>query len=326
MTIELNENELKETKEENTSMPKKQSLRHWFGWQVGVIGLLVLVIAGLIALFSGPQVGSVFSAVSKGIGGPVSQSSNSSNGSQSSSSAPGQAQPWDRKIIRNATVSITVNDVEQTLAQLRGLALEQNGLVFQENTTQQGLTPTGQLILQVPSQSFEGTITRIRQMAVKVTGQTTSAQDVTEEYVDLGSEIANLQRTEAGLQKLIDKAQKLEDVLALEKELGNVRGEIEKRQGRLNFLDKRTAMSNITVNVAPVPAVEPAPKAEGWQPAKVADEAWSASLNFLGKAANVLIRVVIFLWWLLPLLLIGLVWWRVRRLAVRRAESKPAFK
>jgi hypothetical protein len=161
----------------------------------------------------------------------------------------------DRKIIRNATIWVQSSDVEQMLAQLRSLAVEQGGYVFSENTNQQNLdNPTAVIVLQVPSQAYEITVTRIRQAALKVTRQESSAQDVSEEYVDLQSQIVNLKRTEEGLQKLIDKTVNLQDILNLQKEMTQVRGEIEKRQGRLNFLDKRSAFSTITVNVALPPA------------------------------------------------------------------------
>ncbi len=231
----------------------------------------------------------------------------------------------DRKIIRNATISITTNDIEQTLTQLRTLIVTEGGLVFQENTSQQkDERPTATIVLQVPTQNYERVITSIRQAALKVTRQESTAQDVTEEYGDLNSQIVNLQRTEQGLQMLVDKAQKLEDVLALQRELTNVRGEIEKRLGRVNFLDKRSAFSTITVNLAlpPLPAVEP-PKpvvAETKGFDKSVGDAWDASLKILGTGLTIVVQIVVFFWWLLPGLLIGFVWWRLRRIAARKAE------
>lgn len=235
----------------------------------------------------------------------------------------------ERKIIRNATITIQVDDMEIVLGQLRALAVNNGGYIFQENTTLQGERPSGVVVLQVPGEQFENTVTRIRQLALKVVKQESSAQDVSEEYVDLRSQITNLQRTEDGLQKLVDKAQKLEDVLALQRELTNVRGEIEKRQGRLNFLDKRTAFSNITINLSLPPAIEPprppAP-AESWQPTKAVSEAWNASLKLLGGVTIVVLQVVVFLWWFLPFLIVGLIWWRVKRTNALKDRVEQKFQ
>ncbi|HEX2911211.1 MAG TPA: DUF4349 domain-containing protein [Chloroflexia bacterium] len=227
----------------------------------------------------------------------------------------------DRKIIRNATISIVIDNIEDSLAQLRNLAVSQGGYVLQENTNQpQGNRPVGMIVLQVPSQNYENAITKIRQLAKEVTRQESSAQDVTEEYVDLRSQIVNLQRTEQGLQKLMDKAQNLSDIMSLQKELTAVRGEIEQRQGRLNYLDKKAAMSTITVNLSlpsvEVPAVKPAEES-AWHPAETTGEAWSASLLLLGNLGNIILRLVVFFWWLFPIMLVGYLIWRVRRFRLR---------
>jgi hypothetical protein len=225
----------------------------------------------------------------------------------------------ERKIIRNATITMQVEDMEAALDQLRGLATAKGGYVLQENTTQQGERPNGVMVLQVPAGQYESTITGIRQLAFKVDRQESTAQDVTEEFIDLQSEINNFKVTEEGLQKLIDKAQKLDEILALQKELTSVRGEIEKRQGRLNFIDNRTAFSTITVNLSlkALPAVAAAPREslfnETWQPGKTVNDAWTASLKLLGGLTTIVLQVLVFSWWYLPFLITGIIWWWVRR-------------
>lgn len=320
MAIDLKIETEQEAADEVAEVAPDQRLWLLRYWRRGLTGLLVIGLVFLLALsMLGPQVGSVFSAVTKGLGGSPYTASTPGYAYPPGSTPPaanGQSESWDRKIIRNATLRIEVGNVEQTLAQLRTLATSEGGVVFKETTSQQDKDKLyGEIVLQVPGQSFESVINRIRLAAAKINFYESSSQDVTEEYVDLGSELTNLRRTEEGLQKLIDKAQKLEDVLALQRELGNVRGEIEKRQGRLNFLDKHSAYSNIavTVSLPPAPEQPAAPAGTAWQPDQALTEAWAASLKVLGKLAIVAIKVVVFLWWLFPLLLAGFIWWRVRR-------------
>lgn len=252
-----------------------------------------------------------------------------------SSSSITKAEPIDRKIIRNASLYIYAGDIEQTLTRLRDLAVTEGGIVFSENTSQQKEDQASAVIvLQIPTQNYERVITAIHQAAIKVTREESTAQDVTDEYVDLQSQIANFQRTEQGLQKLMDKATKMEDVLNLQRELSNVRGEIEKRQGRLNFLDKRSSFSTITVNLTlppPPPTATPTPLPEPTKiPAVVTEpptfnqsvnDAWSSSLKILGTGGTVAAQIIVFLWWLLPLSLVAYIWWRIRRLSARKAES-----
>jgi PKD repeat protein len=92
-------------------------------------------------------------------------------------------------------------------------------------------------------------MTAVAQLAVEVTSQTTSSQDVTEEYVDLTSKLKNLEATEQQLLRIMDKAEKVEDILAVERELSNTRSQIEQTKGRMQYLEKTASMSLIQVNL-----------------------------------------------------------------------------
>ena len=77
------------------------------------------------------------------------------------------------------------------------------------------------------------------------------SQDVTEEYVDLEARIRNKREEEKRLLKhLADSTGKLEDILAVEKELSRVRGEAEQMEGRLRFLADRAELSTVTIEAS----------------------------------------------------------------------------
>jgi hypothetical protein len=259
----------------------------------------------------------------------LASGSSATGNTSGAAETPSPAKPLERKIIRNATLTIQVEDMETSLNQLRALATSLGGYLLQENTTSQGAKPSGVMVIQVPAEQYEVAITRIRQLAFKVEREESSAQDVSDEFVDLQSQIANLKVTEEGLQKLIDKADKLDDIISLQKELTNVRGEIEQRQGRLNFLDNKTAFSTITVNLglkpapeAPAPTPAPAPVAEGWQPEKAIGQSWDASLKLLGGIITIIVQVLVFSWWYLPFLVAGLIiLWRSKRMKTKDRDS-----
>ena len=104
------------------------------------------------------------------------------------------------------------------------------------------------LTLQVRSDAADATVSDLRALG-KVTTETSGSQDVTEEYVDLGSNLRNLQASETAILKLMDKATQIQDVLALQRELTNVRGQIERIQGRKTYLERRSDMATITLSL-----------------------------------------------------------------------------
>ena len=150
----------------------------------------------------------------------------------------------------------------------------------------------------------------LRGLGEKVTADTVSGQDVTEEYVDLQSRERNLRATEESLLGLYNKAGSVEEALSIQRELTNVRGEIELVQGRIKYLDQHTAYSQITLDIQPV--TSPQPPKPAWDPRDVAAHAWTASLGVLQAIATTLISAIVFGWWLAPVLVGGLLWWRRR--------------
>ena len=236
--------------------------------------------------------------------------------------APSESQPpaqsWDRMIIRTANLGLTVKDVMSAVDRVNSLAVQHGGYVFSSESRQEGDYTYATITIYVPAQEFDVVMPLLRKLdgqVEKVTSENVASSDVTEEHTDLQSQLRNLQATEVRMLDLQSKAETLADVMAVDRELRTVQGDIERIQGRINFLDKRTDMSTITIQLSPVAA--PAPlAASGWQPLEAAAMAWNASLDLLGKVGIALITVGIFLWWALPLALVA-VW------LFSRARKKP---
>ena len=246
--------------------------------------------------------------------------SQAETGSGVQSSAQPLPDSFDRKIVKTANLAVRSEDVRGSAAEAQQIAARYGGSILNSEVTQ----GTGRedsvyadLVLSVPSEEFESALAELRGLGKKVTADSVAGQDVTEEFVDLESRERNLLATEESLLKLYDRANTVEDTLTIQRELTVVRGEIELVQGRIQYLEERTAFSQITLSIQPVvtPKAKPQP---GWDPGAIASRAWAASLNVLQAAATVAISAAVFGWWLIPLLVFGLVWWR------RRNRDVPA--
>ena len=80
---------------------------------------------------------------------------------------------------------------------------------------------------------------------------------MTEEFVDLESRERNLLAAEESLLELYDRAESVEDTLTVERELTDIRGQIEEVQGRIQYLERRTATSEIVLHLEPVATAPP---------------------------------------------------------------------
>ncbi len=106
--------------------------------------------------------------------------------------------------------------------------------------------------IKVPSASFRDAMTKIEALG-GVVNRSVTADDVSEEFHDLEVRLVNLRATRARLQEFLAKAPSINDMLTVERELERVAQEIDKGEGRLEFLRTRAAMSAISVALTPKP-------------------------------------------------------------------------
>jgi len=222
------------------------------------------------------------------------------------------AQLLDRMVIRTAQLTVEVQDMESALAHARAIASQAGGYVSASNTRIERQDDQDRMVA-------DSAVSDLRGLG-KVTSETSGSQDVTDEYVDLDSNLRNLQASETAILKLMDKATQISDVMSLQRELTNVRGQIERIQGRKTYLERRTDMATITLALRLPPLSPTAVTGGTWDPVATAVRGWQASLNLLRGIANVLIVSVAFGWWLLPLAGLGAYVFFHRRRTPIRAE------
>ena len=181
----------------------------------------------------------------------------------------------------------------------------------------------------MPAQKLDAALAAIRKAARRVESETVSGDDVTQEYVDLESQVRNLEAAEVEMRQLMatvrDRTKKAEDILEVYQQLVQLRGQIETAKGRMRYLSQMSAMSTIKLTLTPdaatAPVVEP-----GWQPVAVAKDASRALVKTAEGFADVAIWAIVYFGpLLLALATMLVVVWRVvrRRRAVTFAAGTP---
>ncbi|MCM8750148.1 DUF4349 domain-containing protein [Thermomicrobiaceae bacterium CFH 74404] len=229
---------------------------------------------------------------------------------------------FDRFVIRTGELELQVSDVGQALVAIRQLAIDAGGFVLSSSTYAQGeeeKRQTATLTIQVPSDRFDQFLNQVRTspLVVEVEREQLQSQDVTEEYLDLDARLRNLQATEQRYLALLDRASTIEEILRVEQELSRVRYEIEQVTGRKQYLERHIAYAQATITLVPVPSAQSA-TGPAFDLARAVERAWQASLRFIGGVAEITVMVLVFFWWLWPVLaalaLLALRW-RSRRQA-----------
>jgi hypothetical protein len=220
-------------------------------------------------------------------------------------------------IIRTGNASIEVDSLGSGIAAVRSLATRLGGYVA--NTAMQAgnaQVHSAMLQLRIPSTRFDDALAGLRPIG-KLESTNVNAEDVGEEYVDVSAQIANGRRLEARLvQILATRTGKLSDVLAVERELARVRGEIDRQEGRLRYLRAHAAMSTLAVTVhEPLPIV--GQQGSGGVIAESFRQSWRNFVSFVAGFIAALGTLV-------PLLVVlGLVGYGVVRVARRTKRQLP---
>lgn len=221
-----------------------------------------------------------------------------------------------RRVIRTGEIEIEVEVFDDAARGLMDIAERAGGFMASSSYTDSGGTPRGAFVLRVPASAFGDVIRQVERLG-KVQRRQVSGQDVTEEFVDLEARVRNLERHEARLLSLVERATKIADLMALEGEIARVRGEIERLTGRLRYLNDRVELATIQVEVTQKPK-----KASGgfWDLEQALERVKAAFLKTIRQMIAALEAVVALGAALLPLaLVVALAWWLVRR-AARRAD------
>lgn len=212
----------------------------------------------------------------------------------------------DRLIIKTGSLSMVVENVRETIASIANYAIEKGGFVVSSNVDKVGLAPYGEITVRIPVDVFDSGVTDVKAMG-EVESETVNGQDVTEEFVDLDSQLKNLRASETQFLQIMQRAVKIEDVLAVQYELTWVRRDIERIEGRMKYLTESASLSTLTVYLSTDPDVLPAlDDTDKWKPwAEVKSAARS-----LVEISKGLVNFVIWLVVYIPLwLVIGLVVW-----------------
>ncbi|MGV3711107.1 MAG: DUF4349 domain-containing protein [Gemmatimonas sp.] len=153
-------------------------------------------------------------------------------------------------VIRNGAASLEVDSMESAIVAVRKLASSLGGYVGNTTLTAGAYAVrSAELQLRIPAARYDEAVGGLAPIG-KVESQVSNAQDVGEEFVDVTARQTNARRLEERLITLLaTRTGKLEDVLAVERELARVREEIERYEGRLRYLTANVATSTLNVTV-----------------------------------------------------------------------------
>ena len=226
--------------------------------------------------------------------------------------------PELRKVIETAQVTLETKDLPATEGRVRERLAARKGILSSASVTLDGNgRRTGTFTLRIPVGQLHDFVNELASLPdVIVRQRSISSQDVTEEYVDITARLENMQRHEKRLREILAKANTVEEVLKVEKELATVRSQIESTTGKLKALTGKIEMSTLQLRISEV-AVITETNFFGKLKAILRDS-WVAA----GDVVLYLIATVIVLS-PIGMLTAGIWWWWKRRQKAKALSNMP---
>lgn len=199
----------------------------------------------------------------------------------------------DRKIVKNGNLVLKVENVDRAGEEISNIAKQNGGQVFSSSINQTTKNvKSGYVMVKIPVVAFEKTFTDLKGIASFVVSESTSGQDVTEQYTDLQSQLKNKQAEEQAFQKILEQnAGKIDDILAVTREISRVRGEIERLQGRIKLMESQTDFSTIAVSISEEVTV--GSESVSWRPWQIIKDELNSLLKDMQGFVGMLIYIVL---------------------------------
>ncbi len=216
----------------------------------------VLTIVLIAFIFTGckqastPELDLKVATLEKAKASPVSETADKiayTNGAVASS-PPQIISDTSKKLIKTGDISFETGDLYGTRKKIINSLKNLGGYVSEENETNDSYRRGLILKLRVPSKNFDSLLDSVSGNAAKIDSKNIRVADVTSQFIDIKTSLANQQLLEKRYQELLKRSDKMSDVLQIENKLTEIRTSIDSTQGTLNYLSRQVAYSTLEVN------------------------------------------------------------------------------
>lgn len=175
----------------------------------------------------------------------ISCSSSNSNSYDFSENPAAHGLNEKRFIVKSARITIEVSTPEETAKEISALLENESGYIeYTHNQDKRHIN----LSIKIPENILNSFISKIESKGT-VLSKSISSRDVTGESIDINARLKNLISLREKFRSLLDKAQNVTEILAIEKELSRIQSELDSIQGRQKLLQNQVAFSKIDLSI-----------------------------------------------------------------------------
>lgn len=152
-----------------------------------------------------------------------------------------------QKIIKNGNLKFETSNLETTYEQIKTAVKKGKATIQNDSEGKDYGTIYRRITVRIPSENFDTFIKDISSGVDYFDNKEISAQDVTEEYIDIDARLKAKKKLENRYLELLSKATKMSEMLAIEAQLSAIREEVEVKEGQLRYLQSQISLSTVII-------------------------------------------------------------------------------
>lgn len=162
-----------------------------------------------------------------------------------------------QKIIKEANLQFEATDMEAAYKQIQNNITKHKATIQNDKEGKNYYSVFREMVIRIPSENFDAFINDIGKGVSYFDVKEISARDVTEEYIDTETRLKTKKALESRYLELLKKANKVSEILEIEKNISDIREEIEAKEGQLRYLQSKISQSTVYLKIYKTVAQEP---------------------------------------------------------------------
>lgn len=162
---------------------------------------------------------------------------------------PGSSSDISRKIIKEGEINFETKNISETRNSIYASLQKLGGYIAEEKETNDTANSRNEYVLtaRIPENNFDVFLNSVSENAAKIDSKSIRARDVTTEYIDIATHLANKKKLEDRYVDLLKKGTKIADLLEIENKISQIETSVDSTQGQLNYLVKQIEYSSLDV-------------------------------------------------------------------------------
>jgi hypothetical protein len=209
-----------------------------------------------------------------------------------------------RMVVQNSNLSLVVKDVKKSGEEVINYANSLGGFLVTSSYSRPNESPTASITIRVPSENFKEAVNYLESLALNVTNENLTGTDITDQYTDIETRIAALEKTKQQFESIMKDTSNIDQILRIQREIVNLQTQIDSYKGQQISIEKEAKMSKITVYLSSDEFSLPYSPDNKFRPGVTFKLAVRSLMGTLSSLANLLIWLMVYAAIWLPILLV----------------------